>query len=75
VDVLELAHPGKPQGRKKTICALASDVGIGHAAKRSNGANTNASAAAAMTGGTSLALTEFCLTDLTGAVAGILDRD
>jgi hypothetical protein len=24
VDVLELAHPGKPQGRRKTICALAS---------------------------------------------------
>jgi hypothetical protein len=29
VDVLELVHPGKPQGREKTTCALASGVGIG----------------------------------------------
>ena len=60
MDVLELAHPGKPQGRKKTICALASGVWCRAATKRSNGAI--ASAAVAMTGGANSALKEFHLT-------------
>jgi hypothetical protein len=72
VDVLELAQEGKPQGRKKTICALAS-VSISVCSEAVERCNT--SAAAAMTGGASSASTEFRLTDLTGAVAGILDRD
>jgi hypothetical protein len=75
VDVLALVQPGKPQGRKKTICARASGVGIGLPRSGRTVQNANASAAAAMTGGASSALTEFRLTGLTGAVAGILDRD
>jgi hypothetical protein len=54
--VLELAHPGKPQGLKKTICALASDVGIGLPRSGRTVQNTNASVAAAMTGGAKLGI-------------------
>jgi hypothetical protein len=70
VDVLELVHPGKPQGRGKTTCALASGVGIG--LPRSGRA---VQFQVPRSRGESSALTEFHPTGLTGAVAGIFRRD